>query len=62
MVVDAFSQILKNSEKNNLIQVFQVGKEAIPISHLQFADDTLLFVDGGKDHLINLISLIHYSG
>lgn len=51
--------ISKNGEKNNLIQGFQVGKEAIPISHLQYADDTLLFLDGGKNHLINLISLIH---
>lgn len=30
-----------------------------PISHLQYTDDSLLFLDGGKDYLSNLISLIH---
>lgn len=31
MVADAFSQILKNGEKNNLIQGCRVGKESIPL-------------------------------
>lgn len=59
LVANAFSQILKNSVKNNLIQGFQVGKKSIPISQLQHADDTLLFLDGCKNNLVNLISLIH---
>lgn len=54
-----FSQILNNGEKNYLSQGFRVGKESIPITHLHYADDTLLFLDEGKNHLINLISLIH---
>lgn len=58
VVAYVFSQILKNVEKCDLIQGFCVGKEAIPISHLHYADDILLFLDGGKNHHINLISLI----
>lgn len=54
MVADAFSQMLKNGEKSNLIQGFRIGKESIPITYLQYADATLLFLDGGENHLINL--------
>lgn len=42
LVADAFSQSLKNGENGNLIQGFRIGKESIPISHFQYADDTLL--------------------
>lgn len=34
-------------------------KEQIPILHLQYVDDTLLFLDSSKNQLRNLISLIH---
>lgn len=56
LVADAFSQILKNGENSNLIQGFRIGKESIPISHLQYATSTLLSLDGGKRQLLNLIS------
>lgn len=36
-----------------------MGKEQIPISHLQFVDDTILFLDGEEDRLRNLLSLLH---
>lgn len=58
MVADAFSQILKNGEKNNRIRVSKL-EEAIPISRLQYVDDPLLFLDGGNNHLINLMSLFN---
>lgn len=58
-VEDAFSQILTIGEEQHLIRGFQVGKKEIAISHLQYADDTLFFLDGEKDQLRNLISLIY---
>lgn len=57
LIADAFSQILSSGEERNLIKGFQVGKELSPISHIQYADDTLLFLDGEKDHLRNLCLL-----
>lgn len=53
------SQILKNKENRNLVQGFRVCKDSVPLSHLRYANDTLLFLDGEKTHLLNLISLIH---
>lgn len=58
LVADAFSQSLTRREEQNLFKGFQVGKEQIPISHLQYSDNTLLFLDDGKNKLRNLISLI----
>lgn len=43
----------------NLLGGFRVGKQLIPLSHLQYADDTLIFLDGEGSQLNNLISLIH---
>lgn len=59
LVADAFSQILKNGDNRNFIQGFQASKESIPLSHLQYADDTLFFLDGERSNLLNLIALIH---
>lgn len=58
LIADALSQILREGEKQHLIKGFQVGKEVISISHLQYEDVTLLFLDREKDHLSNLISMI----
>lgn len=59
LVADAFNQLLSRGKEQNLFKGIQVGKEKISISHLQYADDTLLFLDGHKNQLKNLISLIH---
>lgn len=44
MVADSLSQILKFAENNGLFKGFQVGSDKIKVSHLQFADETLLFM------------------
>lgn len=59
LVADAFSQILLKGEKQNLFKGFRVEKQLTPLLHLQYADDTLLFLDGEGSQLSNLISLIH---
>lgn len=56
---NAFSQVLSKGEEQNLSKGFRVGKEQTPISDLQYYDDTLFFLDGGKNQLRNLICLIH---
>lgn len=43
LVADSFSQIFGKAESN---ACFQVGAEKVNVSHLQFADDTLTFIDG----------------
>lgn len=46
MVADSLSQILKSAENNGLFKGFQVGSDKIKVSHLQLADEMLLFMQG----------------
>lgn len=48
LVADALSQILRQGEKQHLFKALQLEKEGIPISHLQYVDDMLLFLDGDR--------------
>ena len=41
-----------------LINGFEVGKEKVIVSHLQFADDTLFFIKNDDHSLNNLILLL----
>ena len=41
-----------------LIKGFEVGKENVLVSHLQFADDTLFFIKNDDSSLNNLILLL----
>ena len=41
-----------------LINGFEVGKEKVRVSHLQFADDTLFFIKSDDHSLNNLIMLL----
>lgn len=44
LVADSLNQI--NAESKNMFKGFQVGAEEVNVSHLQFTDDTLIFMDG----------------
>ena len=41
-----------------LIKGFEVGKENVMVSHLQFVDDTLFFIKNDEHSLNNLILLL----
>lgn len=58
LIADAYSQILKNGENVIKKKVSKSEKNSSP-SPTSNADDTLLVLDGGKEHLLNLILLIH---
>ncbi|XP_026380111.1 uncharacterized protein LOC113274904 [Papaver somniferum] len=44
LFMEAFSRDLRSAEDSNLINGFQVTKEAPPITHLFFADDCFVFI------------------
>ena len=51
------SRILKKTEENNLIRGFHVGavnSVGVRISHLLFADDTILFCDASREQLLSI--------
>ncbi|XP_026437521.1 uncharacterized protein LOC113335720 [Papaver somniferum] len=44
LVAEIFTKLLKRDAQLNMITSFQVG-DSLQVSHLQFADDTLVFLD-----------------
>ena len=52
LIMEVLSRILKKTKENNLIRGFlveAVNSVGVRISHLLFADDTILFCDASRD-------------
>ena len=58
LVVDALGRMIDKLVSQNMLECFEVGREKIKISHLQFADDTLFFVKENEDNLRTLNSAL----
>lgn len=56
---DSFSKIIVHAEPIGLFKGFQVEDDKVNVSHLQFADDKLLLMDGEQSNMSILKSLIH---
>ena len=55
--MEVLSRILKKTEDGGLIQGFHVGpinSTSIRISHLLFADDTILFCDASREQFLSI--------
>ena len=55
LVMEVLSRILKKTEDSGLLRGFHVGPVnsiRVRISHLLFADDTILFCDASRDQLL----------
>ena len=53
-MVDVLSRLVVRAEEKGLIKGFRVGRNRTKVSHLQFADDTLLFARASLEELISL--------
>ena len=54
LIMEVLSKILKKTEENNLIRGFHVGAVnfvGVQISHLLFADDTILYCEASRKQL-----------
>ena len=47
------NKLLYRAEEHNLIEGLQIGRDAVNMSHLQFADDTILFCPARYEVLVN---------
>ncbi|RVW15726.1 putative ribonuclease H protein [Vitis vinifera] len=58
IVADVLSRMLLKAEERNLLEGFRVGRNRCRVSHLQFADDTILFASPREDEVQTLKSLL----
>ena len=58
LVVDGLSRLVEKARCTVMINGFEVGKDNVVVSHLQFADDTLFFMKNDDQSLHNLIRLL----
>lgn len=54
IAIEAYNQIMKRAIGRNLFQGVDLGSEGVNVSHLQFADDTLVYCPAKRKFLTNL--------
>ena len=58
LVADGLSRLMERTSEVGFVKGCKVGKDNIMISHLQFADDTIFFVDSEGPSFNNLITTL----
>ncbi|KAK2637372.1 hypothetical protein Ddye_032164 [Dipteronia dyeriana] len=53
VAVEGLSALFKKAEEANLMKGVIFGKDEVHVSYLQFADDTILFLQPNIDHLVS---------
>ncbi|XP_057761477.1 uncharacterized protein LOC130981788 [Arachis stenosperma] len=59
LVVDMLHRMIREAVRNGRIYLLLVGRDNIELSHLQFADDTILFCPTEEDTIRNYKRLLH---
>lgn len=54
LVVDAFSALMAQATSTSIIKGFNIGRNRVKISHLQFADDTICFIRDEEQQISHL--------
>ena len=58
LVADALGRLIDKATQCRVIRSFIVGKDEVEVSHLQFADDTLLFMEANRDFFLNYLAIL----
>ena len=62
LVVDVLGRLIDKAVQLQVIQGFIVGREKVEVSHLQFADDTLLFMGANHSYFTKYLSILELFG
>ncbi|BBN68784.1 TatD related DNase [Prunus dulcis] len=58
LVSDVLSRIIERAQDVNLVHGIVSGHDQVEVSHLQFADDTIFFLDGKEEYWLNLLQML----
>ncbi|XP_071725720.1 uncharacterized protein [Rutidosis leptorrhynchoides] len=58
LATEGLSLLLKSAIEKNLFKGVKVGGDDVVVSHLQYADDTILFGDWSRRNLLNLMKIL----
>ena len=65
LVMEVLSRLLKKTKECNLIRGFHVGvgnSVGVSISHLLFADNTILFCNASRKQMLSIRLVVLFSG
>ena len=62
LVVDVFGRLIDKAKEYNVIHSFFVGRDKVEVTHLQFADDTLFFMEANPNVFLNYLKLVEVFG
>lgn len=60
IVSESLTFVIKEAQARNMVGGFQIGNDEVKLTHLQFTDDTLLFIPKNTEKLINYKRLLQY--
>lgn len=60
LVADVFSWIISKGVDGNIVELFKIGRNEVVLSHLRFADDTMLFCFGKEESFLILIHVVAF--
>ena len=58
LVVDVLGRLLDTAKDRNVFRGLIVGRDMVEISHLQFADDTLFFMEADRSNFLTLLQIL----
>ena len=58
LVVDGLSRLMKKATESGFVKGWEVGREDVMISHLQFVDEALFFLEQGGSSFKNLLTVV----
>ena len=62
LVVDVLNRILSRAVLEGLVEGIRIGNNEVNLSHLQFADDNVLFSTAKKDVMVNVRRILDCFG